>query len=211
MSPPSDVAFPPSIIYSWTNPTNVEDISKITSELSRVSSSSVDWRLEVLLKIPKMQKSSGSQVSRGAMAASLAGGTYFFQFYDVGVTCICPKNNPSEILIDVDKSHPQDGLILRSTWTASGQKFYVGNCLISVGFIEHIGSPAKPFIEIVFIGEFAADETVSQSLLRSLVIQMHNIICDILTANGVIKTSVVSSPLITSLKSRTQHWLSMMS
>jgi hypothetical protein len=89
---------------------------------------------------------------------------------------------------------------------ASGQRFYIGNCLISVGTIEHAGGALKPCIEISYCPKIEDQENGKNSIdikvessndnknlktkedLYAIAYQLHNVVIDLLAAHTAAHT-----------------------
>jgi hypothetical protein len=204
----TEISFPSTLLYSWNSSSAVEDVSRILAQLSRTSPTSTKWEIETVLKIPKNQKL-GPSLSKGALAASLIG-TYFVNLHDIRVKCIIPKSLEGKITSDVDGSIEEsktrdESLVLRSSWIASGQRFHIGNCIISVGFIAHAGSAPKPCMELIYVRDDIRDQ--DEEVAGAVVETLHTIASDLLFSNEILLESLVSSLLIDSVEKRAMQWL----
>jgi hypothetical protein len=105
---------------------------------------------------------------------------------------------------------------------ASGQRFYIGNCLISVGTVEHAGSALKPCIEISYCPTEEDQESDKSSIdikvessndqnindkknlktkeeLYAIAYQLHNVVIDLLAAHTAAHTLPI--PIQTKIQS----------
>lgn len=227
--------FPPTLVYSWDSKTPSEDLSNIINGLSMASSTSVNWEIEILLKFAKVQKTNNSSAegSRGIQSGGAkSSASYFIRQPDIGVCCIITKDRSSSegnviACSDADVEIKYSNYIHRSLWRASGQRFFVGSCLISVGFIEHAGSTVKPCMEISYCpteGDSDLDEITERTVeeLDAITFMIHKVAIDILQANTashatplLTKFSSVSGEsknsdiLISSVGDRARHWLAL--
>ena len=226
--------FPPTLIYSWDSKTPSEDLSNIVNGLSMASSTSVNWEIEILLKFAKVQKTNNSSAeARGSQSGgSKSAASYFVRQPDIGVCCVITRDQPSSVgnmtaCSDADIEVKYLNYIHRSLWKASGQRFFVGSCLISVGFIEHAGSTVKPCMEISYCaneGESDLDEQVERTdeELYTIALLIHKVAVDILLANTAshaipILTRAVSvssetknrDVLVDSVGARARQWLAL--
>ena len=227
--------FPPTLIYSWDSKTPSEDLSNIINGLAMLSPTSVNWEIEILLKFAKVQKTNSSSAEGGRGMQS--GGTkssasYFIRQPDIGVCCIITKDQTSAVgnvtaCSDADIEVKYLNYIHRSLWRAAGQRFFVGSCLISVGFIEHAGSTVKPCMEISYCateGDSDRDEIVERTVeeLDAITFLIHKVAIDILLANTashaiplLTKSVSVSNEgknrdvLINSVGDRARQWLAL--
>ena len=147
--------FPPTLIYTWESRTPAEDLNSMINGLTMASAYSIPWEIEILLKFAKVQRQNGSLLGKGKLNNEKSSASYFIRQPDIGVSCVITKNKDTscdDVYVctdsEIDEKYPN--FIHRSSWKATGQRFFVGNCLISVGFIEHAGSAVKPCIEISY-------------------------------------------------------------
>mmetsp|Transcript_5579 Transcript_5579/g.5735 ORF Transcript_5579/g.5735 Transcript_5579/m.5735 type:complete len:257 (-) Transcript_5579:294-1064(-) len=203
--------FPTTILYTWETKNPLEDIISMTNGLSMASSYSTNWEIEVLLKFAKQNKQNTSQQnSRGKNDSSSA--SYFVRQPDIGVCCCVSKENTDydDVFVgtDADILNKFQNFTQRSLWKASGQRFYIGTCLISVGTIEHAGSALKPCIEISHCPTDEEKNTNSivikvensdnidddKNSLRTkeelyiIAYQLHNVVMDLLAAHTAVQT-----------------------
>lgn len=201
--------FPPTLIYTWESRTPAEDLSSVINVLSMASSYSVPWEVEILLKFAKVQKQNSSLLQgrskQNVDAKSSA--SYFIRQPDIGVCCVVTKDKDSSVdnvfvCTDADVEEKFSNFIHRSLWKASGQRFLIGSCLISVGFIEHAGSAVKPCMEISYCPEDEESGGGNLELsaktddeLDSIAFQLHKVAIDLLSAH----TASHTIPIITSV------------
>ena len=179
--------------------------------LTIASSHSVGWEIEILLKFAKIQKQNNSLLQgfdKQNKAKSSA--SYFIRQPDIGVCCVVSKNektNMDDVYVcsDSEIEEKYSNFIHRSVWKASGQRFFVGNCLISVGFIEHSGSAVKPCLELSYcpieINEKDEKDDEIQNIrtddeLTLIAHQLHRVAIDLLIAHAAPNTI----PILTSRK-----------
>ena len=194
--------FPPTLIYTWESKTQTDDISNVINGLSLASSSSVSWEIEILLKFAKVQKQNSILLQgKGKQNVdSKSSASYFLRMPDIGVCCVVTKDKGSSIDnvfvgTDSDIEDNYSNYIHRSLWKASGQRFLVGSCLISVGFIEHAGSAVKPCMEVSFCpgeddpGIVEGTNTLTAEDQQNLIAsQLHKVALDLLSSNTAAHT-----------------------
>lgn len=194
--------FPPTLIYTWESKTQADDISNVINGLLLASSSSVSWEIEILLKFAKIQKQNSILLQgKGKQNAdSKSSASYFLRMPDIGVCCVVTKDKSpliDSVFVgtDSDIEAKYSNYIHRSLWKASGQRFLVGSCLISVGFIEHAGSAVKPCLEVSFcpgdddpdIGE-GMDALTTEDQQNLIACQLHKVALDLLSSNTAAHT-----------------------
>lgn len=194
--------FPPTLIYTWESKTQADDISNVINGLSLASSYSVSWEIEILLKFAKVQKQNSILLQgKGKQNAdSKSSASYFLRMPDIGVCCVATKDKASSVDnvfvgSDTDIEEKYSNYIHRSLWRASGQRFLVGSCLISVGFIEHAGSAVKPCMEVSFCpGDDDPDFGIGSDVLTTedqqnlIACQLHKVAIDLLSSNTAAHT-----------------------
>lgn len=197
------LSFPPSLNYTWDSKTPAEDLNNITNHLSLASSYSVAWEIEISLKFAKVLKTNGASVARGRQNLDAkSSASYFIRFPDIGVCCVVTKEKDStvdsvHVCTDAEIEEKYASYIHRSSWRATGQRFYVGSILISVGFIEHAGSAVKPCMEMSYCpeedGNSDNEDSCTNRDLNRIAFRMHKASIDLLTAHSASHSTPVTT------------------